>query len=100
MSEGRAEQSRPWTWGAFMDHARAFGVSVETMPNVTLRDRTQGAFDYLWRPMGDDELTCPLPMGYHPDRRLGPIALAKACRRLAIPVPQWPEPPRMRGMYQ
>jgi|SRR3954468_19062416 hypothetical protein len=81
---------KPWTWGGFMAYAESLGVTVETLPNVRRQDGTMAPLDYLERTGGDGALTFPLPMGYLPDRRLGPIALGKACKRLQIPLPPWP----------
>jgi hypothetical protein len=81
----------PWTLGAFVEYAEAFGVQVETMPNVVRRDGSLGSYDYLWR---SDTLCCALPMGYDPSRRIGPIWLHKTCRSLMIPPPPWPEAPQ------
>ena len=88
---------KPGTWGAFIDYASRFGVTVETMPHVDMQDGTKGSRDYLERTGGPDVLSVAIGMRYDPSRRLGPERVKHFCERLSIPVPpNWPSilPPK------
>lgn len=78
-----------WTRGDFINYATTYDVTVETLPNVQVFEGA-AQLHYLERTGGVGTLTHELPRNWSPDRPIGPIRLARACRDLDIPRPDWP----------
>jgi hypothetical protein len=79
------------TWGAFVEHALQYGVTIELETGVVYGDGTEGEF-FVMRKIDDTgSYHYPMPRGCTADRVLRIGRVMQACNRLGIPHPEdWP----------
>lgn len=82
--------TRAGTWGGFIAYSRAFGVTIEELPDVPFTDGVTKNVPYLLRLVDGHPLTYVLPKDCTPDRRMGFMRYAHVCLKLRIPEPKWP----------
>lgn len=88
---GPSDERRPFTWGAFLDYGRRYGVEIALFSNYPIDQEGVERIDtlYFFREHEGEFLNFILPRKCTPDLRLDIWMMMSVADRLGIPRPRW-----------